>query len=145
MQVFDLIMLLLLIGISISDVKTRRIPDGFNGAILLLGILKMIFTKEGNPTMTEAVAGFFFFGSLLFFVCFLHKGGIGGGDIKLVAAGGFYLGIYEMMDAAFIGFFISGIYGLALMVFFRARKNRFFPLGPFLCFGLAVKILVKMM
>lgn len=63
---------------------------------------------------------------MLFIACF--KGGIGGGDIKLMAALGFTVGYYALVPILFI----TAISAILLAI---RQKEKNVPLGSFLFIG----------
>ena len=69
------------------------------------------------------------------------KGAFGGGDIKLVSAAGLYLGLSLVITGSLIGFLLSGIYGIYLLLFKKAKAKSRIKLAPFLAYGLAVAAL----
>ena len=57
------------------------------------------------------MAGFFCVSFFLLIISWASRGGIGGGDVKLMAAAGFLCGVKAILQAAMIGFFLAGLYG----------------------------------
>lgn len=129
------IILSILLIISIIDLKTQTIPDQLNALLFVLGIWSS-FALQGI-TLMERFLGIFVVSIPLIVVAFLFSGGIGGGDIKLMASSGVFLGVSGNIAAAFIGLFLSGIYGIVLLLTRRASRKDYFSLGPFLCLGIA--------
>ena len=82
-----------------------------------------------------ALIGLFLGGGLFFLVAFLSKGGMGGGDIKLIAMIGAFTGWKAVLLTIFISALAGSAIGIILMLFFG--KNRKFPVpfGPFLAVG----------
>ncbi len=103
------------------DIRTREIPDAVPLVILLAGFICL------SPL--DALLGMLVTG--LPFLIAAMAGGMGGGDIRLMAASGFALGI--------AGGVLQIIIGLSLAVLFALirRKTRLvaLPLAPFLGAG----------
>lgn len=130
MTTFFFIFTLILVGVI--DAATRKIPPVFPLFISLLALLKFAHSPE---TLTSGIIGLFALGIPMLLLA-LYKGGLGGGDIKLAAACGLYLGA----DAALSGLLIAGV--LALMVqavcLLSNKKNSpkaSFAFGPYLAVG----------
>lgn len=61
----------------------------------------------------------------------------GGGDIKLMAGAGFFLGARLTVVAAFLGILLGGGFGALLLAAKKADRKTRFAFGPFLCIGIA--------
>ena len=64
-------------------------------------------------------------------------GGFGGGDIKLMAGAGFFLGARLTVVAAFLGILLGGGFGALLLAAKKADRKTRFAFEPFLCIGIA--------
>ena len=122
--------------LGVHDWKTERIPDALNGVVLLAGLGDWLFFHFLKPCFADRLLGFFCVSMFLFLVSLMSRGGIGGGDIKLMAAAGFLCGVRKIVEAAIIGFYISGVYAVFLLFLKKASGKAHFPLGPFLCLGI---------
>jgi len=71
----------------------------------------------------------------------LVKGAFGGGDIKLTAAAGLFLSWRFVLAGTLLGMFISGFYGIYLLLLKKAEKKSKIKLVPFLAYGLATAAL----
>lgn len=125
----------LLLGISITDLRTRRIPNRYNAALFILGVGSG-FLWHSLPAW-ERMLGALCVSAPLFLIACLFPGAIGGGDIKLIAASGVLLGVQGNLRAACFGMGLAGVYALFLLGSGRACRRDFFALGPFLCAGIA--------
>lgn len=125
--------------IAWEDYQTGKIPDRQNGILLLLGLAAMWSFPEKMSAVYlpgPSVAGMFVVSLPLFLLGVILPGSLGGGDVKLMAAGGFFLGVRGILLAAVLGFFCAGLYGAGLLLCRRAGRKSTFPLGPFLCLGM---------
>ena len=102
----------ILLGVALIDAETQIIPDRLNLALAVLGVL-----------------------------CLLIPGAFGGGDIKLMAAAGLFLGWQQTLLAMFFGILGGGFYGMYLLAAKKADKKDHFAFGPFLCVGIVLAIL----
>lgn len=124
--------------ITFIDFQHQIIPDIITIPGAISGMLLHLLTKEGalDSILGLLVGG----GSLLFislaYMIIYRKEGMGGGDIKLMAMIGAWLGIRSVLPVIMIGAFSGSIYGLI--------KNRgrggVIPFGPFLSLGAIVYI-----
>ena len=126
-----------LIALSIIDWRTQEIPIGFNIFILLLGLVRLI-TDIGN--WSQYVIGLFAVSGFLYLLFLITKGrGIGGGDIKLMAATGLLLGWQLNIIAFLLGCVLGSIIHLTLMAVKKA--NRVLAFGPYLSLGVYIAMI----
>ena len=118
----------ILLLISIVDFKIHMIPDQLNMLLFLAGIWSSFVFQE--ITITGRVVGIFVVSIPFFIIAVLSSGGLGGGDIKLMAASGVLLGVTGNVFAA--------CFGLFLLLTKRIGYKECFALGPFLCLGIAI-------
>lgn len=128
-----------LIVAAFIDARHLIIPDGVNFFILLLGLVFSIISFDIH-IFIAAVIGFFAVSSLLFIISALSGGGIGGGDIKLAAACGAFLGWRLSLAAWGFSIVLSGAYAALLLAAKKKKKGDAVPLGPFLAAGAAASV-----
>ena len=126
-----------LIVISVIDWRTYEIPFGCNIIIGILGIVR-VFLNLAH--WYDYVIGFFAVSGLLLIIYWITKGrGIGGGDIKLMAAAGLLLGWQNILLSLMIGSIAGSVIHLALMKI--QGKDRVLAFGPYLAFGIFISML----
>lgn len=130
----------LLVWVSICDWKTMEIPDKCHLGILLLGLLDLFVRPE--LSVISRLIGAVCISLPMLLVTFVIPDGFGGGDIKLLFAGGFFLGWKRMLVSAFLGFLLGGAYGIGLLISRRKGRKDQFAFGPFLCAGMLVAMFV---
>ena len=74
-----------------TDGREGYIPDQVSILIFVLSLFSVL--NGYGPGFLIRIAGAFFCGGLLELIRLISKGGIGMGDVKLMTACGFYLGI----------------------------------------------------
>jgi prepilin peptidase CpaA len=102
----------LLVIIAYGDVRTRRIPNAFVGAIALLGLVRIIVAWDPIAAAHTLGAGaaVFVATSLLFW-----RGILGGGDAKLVTAMALLVGSRELLEFLFVMIMCGGVLALAIL------------------------------
>lgn len=126
-----------LIVIAVIDWRTYEIPPGCNLFIGGLGAARLLLDFSG---WREQVIGLFAVSGLFLLVYLITKGkGIGGGDIKLMAAAGFLIGWQKILLALAIGSIAGSIIHITLMKL--RNKNRILAFGPYLAFGICCAML----
>lgn len=126
----------ILLVISIIDFKIKIIPNQLNVLLFISGIWSGFVFQE--VTFLSRFLGVFSVSIPMFILAILCSGGLGGGDVKLMAASGVLLGIKWNIFAACAGLLLGGLYGFFLLITKRAKRKDCFALGAFLCIGIAV-------
>jgi leader peptidase (prepilin peptidase)/N-methyltransferase len=133
-----------LIAISIIDIESLIIPDIINA---ILGVTGILFLLLGwTVSLLQGILGLLIGGGSLLLLGYLSlwilkKEGMGGGDIKLMAVCGLYLGIQKTFFALLFTGYIAGIFLLILAVVKKLKKNKYIPFGPFLSGGIIITLL----
>ncbi len=129
----------LLLGAAWVDRRTMTIPDYFPAFIFLLA-LRSPFLGVGAPFGVKVISVLSV--SLPMLLCTVAiPGAFGGGDIKLMAACGAFLGWERNLLAMFFAVLGGGGFGLWLLARKQAKPKDHFPFGPFLCMGLMISAL----
>lgn len=132
----------LLIVISFIDLRHMIIPDGLVAILFGLGVISagyQIFVV--GQSWVPWVVGLFAASLPLWALGLLFEDGIGGGDIKFMAAAGVFVGWKLILLTLFLGALFA--LGYAGVLFAKGRVNRRaeVPFGPFLSLGLTNAIL----
>lgn len=135
--------LLILLTVAVIDLQHQIIPNRIiipaiifavfvvaTSYLLRQGILPLV----GRSSWGQSAIGFIIGGGLPLIIALVRPGGMGGGDVKLAAFMGIFLGFYVLM-ALFIGFLIGSIAGLISIAFFKKSRRDLLPFGPFLSLG----------
>jgi prepilin peptidase CpaA len=110
-QSLIMIMLALLAIAVLSDMRERRIPNQLVVTGLLLGLVGHTWLAGAGGIMV-AVSG-----SLVGLLCLLPfyiSGGLGAGDVKLMAMCGAFLGPLQVVVASVASLVVGGVVGLVL-------------------------------
>jgi len=130
-----------LVVITFIDLDHQIIPD----VISLPGIVVGLAFSLVSPLVTpfDAILGVLAGGGVLLSVAWLYKTfrgqeGMGGGDIKLLAMIGAFLGWQSIFVTLFVGSVIGSIIGVVVMLYEGADTKLAIPFGPFLAGGALV-------
>lgn len=129
-----------LILLSCIDLKIGIVPDRLNFFILILSVFS-VFLSEYN--FFYHLIGFFLI-SVPFFLIALFSGGIGGGDIKLFAVCGLFIGAAHIFLAMFISCILATIFGIILKILNKTKlenNKASIPLVPYICIGVIISSL----
>ena len=121
---------------TVIDWRTMEIPDSMWITVLISGVITYIdeLVAEGFELhcLLERVKGFFAASGVLFLLAVITKGGMGGGDIKLMAAVGFMLGWKVVLLALVMGGFIGTLYLIFMAIKNKGKVPRKVPFAPHL-------------
>lgn len=138
-----------LIVITFIDLRLRIIPDVISLPGIALGLAasaalafpggwSVLFDGVQNSVVGIVLGG----GVLLSVATAYHlvtgKEGMGGGDIKLLAMIGAFLGWRGVLVTLFTGSLVGALVGGILMLFFGKDSKYAVPFGPFLALGALV-------
>ena len=127
-----------LIVVSFIDLDHQIIPD----VISLPGIgVGLLLSGLGyGPSFVDSALGVLCGGGILYAVAFGYhaltgREGMGGGDIKLLAMIGAFLGWRGVLVTLILGSFSGAVVGVTLMIARGADTRLPIPFGPFLALG----------
>lgn len=126
--------IILLTYVAMIDHRTRTIPDHIPMLIILIGLIDM------EPV--SAVLGLMLVPLPYFIMALLKENSIGGGDIKLMGACGFYLGLQAGYVASILGLMLAIIIHFAYSVIGNKKATKNIPLGPYLGAGCLIAHLI---
>lgn len=126
-----------LIVLSIIDFRTYEIPISINIFIFCLGI---VHTLLDLSRIVDYMIGFFAVSGFLYIIYFMSHGrGIGGGDIKLMAATGLILGYQNIILAFILACILGSIIHLIRMKI--SNEDKVLAFGPYLSMGIIISII----
>ncbi len=126
-----------LITLSVIDWRTYEIPIGINIFILALGL---IATAIHYTDWLNHVIGFLAVSVFIYIIILATKGrGMGGGDMKLMAAAGLLLGWKEIILAFILGCILGSVIHVIRMKVSKAEHTLAF--GPYLSLGILITVL----
>ena len=117
-----------LVIITAIDIEHQIIPD----AITLPGIVLGLLAGSYSIGYIDSILGCLLGGVLFYLLAVLSNGGMGGGDIKYIAAAGALVGWKKVLLIIFIGAFLGSIVSIFQIVVQKKSKKSLIPFGPFL-------------
>ncbi len=138
---FALVFISFIIIMSFIDLDTFILPDRFTLPLIPLGVLS--FLVRPDFSLVDSLLGILAGGGLIFLFSagyYLLKGtpGMGGGDIKLMAGVGAYLGIELALMTIMIGTITGTIAAIPLLISKKKNMDTMLPFGPFLALGAVI-------
>ncbi|MDD2362299.1 MAG: prepilin peptidase [Oscillospiraceae bacterium] len=127
-----------LIVLAMIDYDHKIIPDRFNIIIGIGALILGFITKD--VTWTERIIGFFAV-SLPLLIIALITGGVGEGDVKLIAVCGLLLGWKLILLTMLFASVFAAIFGIVLIAIKKAKGKTQLPFGPFIAFSVIICML----
>jgi leader peptidase (prepilin peptidase)/N-methyltransferase len=132
-----------LVVITFIDIDHYIIPDVISLPGIPVGVIASFFLPE--MTFKASILGLLMGGGILFAVAWAyehiaHKEGMGGGDIKLLAMIGAFIGWKGVLVTLFTGSIVGTLAGGVVMIYTRSSLKLKIPFGPFLAIGAMMHI-----
>lgn len=135
-----------LIIITFIDLDFQIIPDRITLVGIPVGLvtgsflLPDPFLRASVLGYKASIAGFLVGGGLFYLVAVLSRGGMGGGDIKMMAMVGAVMGWKSVLLTMFLGSLTGSFVGIFLMIFKGKGRKTKIPFGPFLALGTIITL-----
>ena len=130
-----------LVALAAVDIRAGLLPDALTLPLIAAGIVKGLFDLvDVADSLVGAAVGYIFLSVVAWcYVRFRGRQGLGGGDIKLFAAAGAWLGWPGLPEALLIASFSAiSIVTATTLAGYRSRTTTEIPFGPFLAFGMLI-------
>lgn len=132
-----------LVVITFIDIEHQIIPDEISLSGIVAGFV-LSFFLEGHNWLNSLIGILLGGGSLLSVAYVYHrltgKDGMGGGDIKLLAMMGAFLGWKAVPFIVFSSSLVGSVIGVSIMLFQKKDSKLAIPFGPYLAFGAVLYI-----
>jgi leader peptidase (prepilin peptidase) / N-methyltransferase len=127
-----------LLVVSCIDIAHTIIPDAITLPGIVVGMCTSLWlTPVGvrNALLGIVLGGGLFLLMAVLSVIILKREGMGGGDIKLIAMLGAFLGWHAVLVTIFLAAVLGACVGLTLIFLRRKGRREPLPFGPFLALG----------
>ncbi|MSN26351.1 MAG: prepilin peptidase [Geobacter sp.] len=132
-----------LVVITFIDIEHQIIPDEISLSGIVLGFV-LSFFLQGHGWL-NSLLGILLGGGSLLLVAYGYqwltgKEGMGGGDIKLLAMMGAFLGWKSIPFIIFASSLVGSVIGVSIMLLQKKDSKLAIPFGPYLAFGAVLYI-----
>ncbi len=132
-----------LIIVSVIDLRYQIIPDVISLPGIVLGLLSSFLLP--NLSWENSLLGILAGGGTLYLIAWgyqliARREGMGGGDIKLLAMIGAFLGWQALPLVIFLSAALGSLIGLPMIVIQKKGRYMAIPYGPFLAFAALVSL-----
>ncbi|NLA43470.1 prepilin peptidase, partial [Candidatus Saccharibacteria bacterium] len=142
----SVIVLLILLVVAVVDWNTKKIPNFIPISLIALRLpilmLDFFYRREQFKSIIISSAMGLLIGLLiLVFFSIITKGGFGMGDVKIVAATGFSIGLLPTMCSMLYGMLLCMFAAIFFVLFKKKTLKDVIPFGPFFYFGYVVLVI----
>jgi leader peptidase (prepilin peptidase)/N-methyltransferase len=128
----------LLVAMALIDLDTKYLPDDLTYPLLWLGLLMAALggTIPLSTSVWGAIAGYVPLWLIATgFALLMKRQGMGGGDLKLLAALGAWLGWQAILPIILIASLVGLCVNVPRMLLGKHQRHQQYPFGPFLAGG----------
>ena len=123
----------MLLAVALIDYDHKIIPNTITLPGIVIGLGLSLWALPIRPL--ASLLGLLVGGTLFYLIALVSKGGMGGGDIKLIAMIGAFLGWQGALFTVFSGALLGSLVGVTLMLLGKKGRKDKVPFGPFLSCG----------
>ncbi len=116
--------------VSAIDLDSKKIPNLFIGVIFAWALLWQLLSS--GRSWGDAALGLLAGGGIALLIVLVSRGGMGGGDVKLLAALGFLTGWLDLLLLFTLAVLTGAAAGVILIVFGKKTGKTALPFGPFI-------------
>ena len=133
---------------AILDLKAKRIPNTLVLAMFVSWVLIMtpklfVDTDEAIRLLIDSIVGLATGGGIFLLMYVISRKGLGGGDVKFMAATGLYIGFSGALTVMLCGTILAALTGLALILLKKIGRKDSIPLAPFLYAGILITLFLS--
>jgi len=133
-----------LIIIAFIDLNEQIVPDAISLPGIVIGFILSFFVYY--ISFVDSVLGIFVGGGIILIIgltglVIFKKEAMGGGDVKLAAMIGAFLGWRYIVISLFLGFFLGALTGICLIIAKIKSREDVVPFGPFIVLGSFITLL----
>ena len=118
----------LLLLIICTDIEQQVIFDQMIIGLIIFSIFSMLIQ---GPSITNRLIAAVSGGTLFFLLAVITRGGIGGGDIKLIFSLGLLLGTDKLIVVVIIGLVLGGLAAFIMLITKNKKRKDAFAYGPY--------------
>ncbi len=132
--------------LALTDLKKKVIPNVVLAAalafwIVTVAISLMMDMEEGMQVLGTSLGGGLFAGGAFLLCYILSRKTMGGGDVKMAAVLGLYVGGQYILLTLFSGILVCAVYSVVMLIRKKITIKDGVPLAPFLYVGTIVALL----
>jgi leader peptidase (prepilin peptidase)/N-methyltransferase len=129
----------IVIAAAVIDLERGIIPNSLTFPAIAIGLFTSYFSPLTTPW--SSFVGVVLGGGILLVIAMVSRGGMGGGDIKLMAAVGAWLGWQQVIVVLFLACLMGGVGGIWLLLLKIKESRQVMVFGPFIAMAVIFTLL----
>ena len=125
---YTVIAVAFLLLVTMTDFEQQVI---LNAMLLPFAIIGICFTIHLHLPIQEHMVAALGCGMFFLFLSAISRGSLGGGDIKLIASLGLWIGIKPLISVIIYGAMAAGVAALILLLTQRIKSKQYLAYGPY--------------
>ena len=117
----------LLVLMSLTDFEQFMLFDAMTFPLAIIGAAYAWKNSILAENFLAALVG----GGIFALFAILTKGSLGGGDVKLIAALGLWLGATKLFNAVLVGTIAGGVAAVAMILLEKKNRKNYLAYGPY--------------
>ena len=127
------------------DLESKKIPNNlllamFGTWVITTALTLLVNSAAAVLLLKDAIFGCAIGGGIFLFVYLVSSKGLGGGDVKFMAAAGLYMGSTGTLSALLCGTVFAALTGILLLIRKKVSRRDSIPLAPFLYAGILLTV-----
>ena len=127
-MIYSIIAAYLLVLIMVTDFEQYVI---FNKMLIPFALIGAVYIFHLNLPILNHLVAVFLGGAMFLVLALITKGGIGGGDVKLVAVLGLWFGIDNLLFIITAASIMAGVTALIMIIFTKKSRRDYLAYGPY--------------
>lgn len=134
------------VALAIIDIRSHRLPNRLVASVGVTGLVLLVaaaLTGSRTDALIRALLAALALFAAYLVLRMLSAGGVGGGDVKLAAVIGLYLGWLgwgSVLVGTLAGFVLGGVFAAGMLLTRHADRRTAIPFGPWMLAGAWVAI-----
>lgn len=133
---------------AVIDLKTQTIPNFIPITLIIVRLLifvyELCFENSSISFFVSSLIGCLLCALLLIIANKVSKGGIGGGDIKLLSSIGFVCGLYVVFSTMLLALLCCIVISAVLLAMKKCSTKDQLPFGPYIYIGYLIVCLLTL-
>jgi len=125
-----------LLVVFFTDLEHHIIPNAITYSGILVGVGLSVISGQWLASVIAAAAA----GTVFLFLGIVSRGGMGGGDVKLAAMIGAFLGAPAVIVALFLAVALGAAAGVVLLALRLRTRKDMIPFGPAMAAGAMIAV-----
>ena len=113
---------------TVTDFEQYMLFDAMTLSFATIGAIRV---WQMNLNVQDHASAFLIGGGIFLLLAIISKGSLGGGDVKLIAVAGVWLGCEKLLNVVLIGTISGGLAAILMILAKKKSRDSYFAYGPY--------------